>query len=197
VPLSNLQSEILRLLAAHRDPESYVGGSTPLNLNAPRFSGDIGFFHDREERVTQAAEQDSAILQEHGFSLKWLRRELSFYAALVELGGETTKLEWVLDSDFRFFPVQRDELFGMIQSGRLDEGVSDVFSDDKFIEFDSLAKLFVLWVGGGQRQQCAHGASPDRHLTAGGNASTQGLSCPAGSHQSQRQRHPGPMSAQL
>jgi hypothetical protein len=25
----------LRLLAAHRDPESYVAGSTPLNVNAP------------------------------------------------------------------------------------------------------------------------------------------------------------------
>jgi hypothetical protein len=31
VPLSKLQEEILTLLAAHRDPESYVAGSTPLN----------------------------------------------------------------------------------------------------------------------------------------------------------------------
>ena len=104
MPLSKIQSEILRLLAAHRDPESYVAGSTPLNWNAPRFSGDIDFFHDREERVALAAEQDSAILQEHGFSLQWLRRELSFYSVLVERGGDMTKLEWVLDSDFRFFP---------------------------------------------------------------------------------------------
>ena len=86
MPLSNLQSEVLRLLAAHRDPESYVGGSTPLNLNAPRFSGDIDFFHDREERVTQAAEQDSAILQEHGFPLKWLRREMGICSVLVTRG---------------------------------------------------------------------------------------------------------------
>jgi hypothetical protein len=43
VPLSKLQSEILRLLAAHRDPESYVGGSTPLTRIAPRYSGDIVF----------------------------------------------------------------------------------------------------------------------------------------------------------
>ncbi len=114
MPLSNLQSEVLRLLAAHRDPESYVGGSTPLNLNASRFSGDIDFFHDREERVTQAAEQDSAILEEHGFPLKWLRREMGICSVLVTRGDETTKLEWVLDSDFRFFPVQRDELFGYV-----------------------------------------------------------------------------------
>ena len=55
VPLSKIQIEILRLLAAHRDPESYVGGSTPLNRNAPGYSGDIDVFHDREERVARAA----------------------------------------------------------------------------------------------------------------------------------------------
>ena len=112
MPLSKLQSEILRLLAAHRDPESYVGGSTPLNRNAPRYSADIDVFHDREERVTQAAEQDTAILQEHGFTLQWLRREFTFYSVLVRSGDEATKLEWVVDSDFRFFPAVKDELFG-------------------------------------------------------------------------------------
>jgi hypothetical protein len=45
VPLSNLQSEILRLLAAHRNPESYVAGSVPLNRDGPRFSGDIDIFY--------------------------------------------------------------------------------------------------------------------------------------------------------
>jgi hypothetical protein len=55
VPLTKIQSDILRLLAAHRDAESYVAGSTPLNRHAPRFSGDIGVFHDREERVSRAA----------------------------------------------------------------------------------------------------------------------------------------------
>jgi hypothetical protein len=114
VPLSKLQSEILRLLAAHRGPESYVRGSAPLNWNAPRFSGDIDFFHDREERVTSAAAQDSAILQEHGFSLQWLRRKLGFCSILVTRGDETKKLEWVLDSDFRFFPLQSDEFFGYV-----------------------------------------------------------------------------------
>jgi integrase len=41
VPLSKIQIEILRLLAAHRDPESYVAGATPLNWNAARYSDDI------------------------------------------------------------------------------------------------------------------------------------------------------------
>jgi len=112
VPLSKLQSEILRLLAAHRDPESYVAGSTPLTVNTPRFSADIDIFHDREERVARSVEQDSVVLEEHGFSLEWLRREFTFYSALIRRGDESTKLEWVLDSDFRFFPAVKDELFG-------------------------------------------------------------------------------------
>ncbi len=114
MPLTKLQGKILRLLAAHRDPESYVAGSTPLNVEAPRYSGDIDVFHDREERVAQAAAEDSAILQEHGFALEWLRREPNYYSVLVRGDDEATKLEWVVDSDFRFFPAQRDDLFGYV-----------------------------------------------------------------------------------
>jgi len=112
VPLSKLQSEILRVLAAHRDPQSYVGGSTPLNRNSPRYSDDIDVFHDREERVARAVEEDTAVLREHGYALEWLRREPVFFSILVRRGDETSKLEWVVDSDFRFFPAVKDELFG-------------------------------------------------------------------------------------
>ena len=55
MPLSKIQTDILRLLAAHRDPESYVAGAAPLNRDAPRVFGDIDMFHDREERVAAAA----------------------------------------------------------------------------------------------------------------------------------------------
>jgi hypothetical protein len=114
MPLSNIQSEILRLLAAHRDPESDVAGSTPLNRNASRFSGDIDIFHDREERVREAAELDSGLLQDRGFLLRWHRRDPMIYTAFVEHSGETTKLEWVADSDYRFFPTVADEEFGYV-----------------------------------------------------------------------------------
>jgi hypothetical protein len=36
------------------------------------------------------------------------------YAAEVAHGDATTRLEWVVDSDFRFFPTLRDEDFGYI-----------------------------------------------------------------------------------
>jgi hypothetical protein len=112
VPLSELQRAILRALAAHRNPESYVAGSTPLHRDGPRFSGDIDIFHDREERVAAAAAEDAAVLTGAGFTLEWLRQEPGIYAAAVQRQGVTTKLEWVRDSDFRFYPAVPDELFG-------------------------------------------------------------------------------------
>lgn len=114
MPLSKIQTDILRLLAANRDPESYVGGSTPLNRDAPRYSGDIDVFHDREERVATAAEQDAALLREHGFRLEWVRRDPAIHTVLAEHTGESTRLEWVADSDFRFFPTIPDDVFGYI-----------------------------------------------------------------------------------
>lgn len=114
MPLSKLQSEILLLLAAHRNPESYVAGASALNRDGPRYSGDIDIFHDREESVAVAAGEDTATLAEAGFVVQWLRREPGFYAAVVQRRGESMRLEWARDSDFRFFPTQRDALFGYI-----------------------------------------------------------------------------------
>jgi hypothetical protein len=71
VPLSRIQTEILRLLAAHRDPESYVAGAAPLNRDAPRISGDIDLFHDREERVAAAALEDTQTLAAAGYGVVW------------------------------------------------------------------------------------------------------------------------------
>jgi hypothetical protein len=112
VPLSKIQTELLRLLASHRDPESYVAGSTPLTRHTARYSSDIDVFHDREERVAQAAEQDAAVLEEQGYSLQWVRREPAIYAVLAGRSGEKTKLEWVADSDYRFFPTIPDDTLG-------------------------------------------------------------------------------------
>lgn len=112
MPLSKIQKDILQLIAAHRDPESYIAGSAPLNLDGPRYSADIDVFHDREERVAQTAQADAALLQQNGYALEWQRREPAIYALTAMRSGATTKLEWVVDSDFRFFPTVRNEVFG-------------------------------------------------------------------------------------
>ena len=114
MPLSKLQAEILRLLASHRDPESYVAGGTPLNRNAPRYSSDIDVFQDREERVAQAALADAETLAQGGYQITWIRQLPLIYSAEVTHGEARTRLEWVVDSDFRFFPTIADELFGYL-----------------------------------------------------------------------------------
>jgi hypothetical protein len=114
VPLSKLQSDILRLLATHPDPESYVAGSAWLTREGPRYSGDIDIFHDREDRVARAGQEDVDVLQAAGLTVEWRRREPAFYQAVVSRAGENTRLERVVDSDFRFFPTQRDDVFGYL-----------------------------------------------------------------------------------
>jgi len=94
MPLSKLQTDILTVLASHRDPESCVAGAAPLNRNAPRYSDDVDFFHDREERVAIAALDDAQ---------SWRPR-----------ANDITRLEWVVDSDYRFFPTVRDDTFGYV-----------------------------------------------------------------------------------
>jgi hypothetical protein len=114
VPLSDIQVEVLRLLASHRNPESYVAGATPLNRNAPRYSGDIDVFHDREERVAAAAADDTQALRAAGYQVAWLRQLPLMYTAEVARGHQSTRLEWVSDSDYRFFPTMPDETFGYV-----------------------------------------------------------------------------------
>jgi hypothetical protein len=114
VPLTRIQTDVLRLIASHRDPESYIAGATPLNRNARRYSSDIDVFHDREERVATAALNDAQALEAAGYGVRWLRKLPLIYAAEVTWQNAGTRLEWVVDSDFRFFPTMRDETFGYV-----------------------------------------------------------------------------------
>jgi hypothetical protein len=85
-----------------------------LNRDAPRYSGDIDVFHDREERVALAALSDAQILEAAGFGVRWIRRLPTIYLAEITRQDAATRLEWVVDSDFRFFPTMRDETFGYV-----------------------------------------------------------------------------------
>lgn len=114
MPLSKIQTDVLRLLAAHRDPESDVAGAAALNRAAPRYSGDIDIFHGREERVAAAAGSDAQALEAAGYAVRWLRREPAIYTAEVAGHSGATHLEWVVDAEFRFFPVMRDDTFGYV-----------------------------------------------------------------------------------
>ncbi len=114
MPIGGFEKEVLTLLAAHRNPESYIGGATVLNQSpqSPRRSEDIDVFHDSEAALIDALDQDIPLLKERGYRVRDLFRTPSLYRAVVEKGGRATRLEWVTDSSFRFFPIEPDPELG-------------------------------------------------------------------------------------
>jgi hypothetical protein len=114
VPLSKLQSELLRYLSAGRNPESIVAGAAPLSRIGPRTSDDLDIFHVRAEAIGATARADIERLEAAGFACRWTRQEPAIWTAIVERDGEATRLEWVHDSDYRFFPAIKDRDFGFV-----------------------------------------------------------------------------------
>ena len=112
MPLTPFQSEILRRLASNRSPESFVGGATPIIVSSSRISRDVDVYHDRPERMAEAMERDAETLLAAGFLVEWRHRHPTHAQAVVRRRDDSFVLEWVVDSDFRFFPAVPDEQFG-------------------------------------------------------------------------------------
>ena len=114
MPISDFQAQVLKQIAANRSPESYLAGATVLHRgdDTPRFSQDLDFFHDVEDRVAQSAEQDAATLRDAGYDFAWLLRTPTFHRAIITTDKQQLKIEWAQDSAFRFFPVQLDAQCG-------------------------------------------------------------------------------------
>ncbi len=114
MPLTKLQSHVLRVLAAERSPDSYIAGGIVINREGPRFSADIDIFQDTEQRLEAAAQADAKALTDAGLKFAWKKIVTGKRDAEVEGLGDRMRLEWVHDSAFRFFPTQRDEIFGYV-----------------------------------------------------------------------------------
>jgi hypothetical protein len=115
VPISSFQSDVLRLLAAQRSPDSYIAGGIAINRQGPRFSDDIDIFHDSTDRQQSAVEADEAALKSAGYTMTWPpNQRTGKHQATIAKGGDQMLLEWVTDSAFRFFPTQPDPLFGYV-----------------------------------------------------------------------------------
>jgi hypothetical protein len=114
MPIGAFEREILRVLAANRNPDSYVGGATILHqaADSPRASRDVDLFHDTTESLERAVECDTKLLQSRGYETLLEKPQGSFQRAQIKRGDHLTKIEWVYDSSFRFFPVEKDEEMG-------------------------------------------------------------------------------------
>ncbi len=110
MPLGDFEREVLRLLAANRHPDSFVGGGTVLHQSpdSPRTSKDVDYFHDTIESLSASVQRDVATLRAAGYEVGLGRPQDTFQRAIVQRGARQTKVEWVFDSAFRFFPVEPD-----------------------------------------------------------------------------------------
>ena len=116
MPLTDFQRRLLADLAGTAGDDRYLAGGAALHFapNSTRYSDDLDFFHDSEARVASAFAADRARLEQLGYGI---RIELSlpgFVRAIVSRESEETRVDWAHDSAWRFMPLVRDPLGGLL-----------------------------------------------------------------------------------
>ncbi len=114
MPLTDFQTDIFRIIAANRNPNSYVAGGIVIHRDAAssRYSRDIDLFHDTSEAVATSATLDAEGLRQAGYQVDFTMQEPMFYRAKIVHNGNKVLLEWAADSVFRFFPIVPDNVLG-------------------------------------------------------------------------------------
>ncbi len=82
--------------------------------NSTRYSDDLDFFHDSEARVASAFASDRGTLQRAGYAVDVELSLPGFVRAVVRRGEQATRVDWAHDSAWRFMPLVRDELGGLL-----------------------------------------------------------------------------------
>ncbi|MEA2883945.1 MAG: hypothetical protein QOH32_3201 [Bradyrhizobium sp.] len=111
--LTELQKRVMRRLSVNRSEKSYLAGGVILNLDWPRRSDDIDIFHDTDEAVAAAALKDIADLESAGFRISVEVRTFGLFEATVFDDGSSTTIQWMSETRLRFFPLVRDEQWGL------------------------------------------------------------------------------------
>lgn len=109
MPLTEFQAALAELLAVNRSPDSYLAGGAAMHIepNSKRYSNDLDYFHDSEERVATAFATDSQLLRQAGYDVEILMQQPGFVRALIKKNDDATKVEWAHDSAWRFLPTIR------------------------------------------------------------------------------------------
>jgi hypothetical protein len=109
VPLTTFQAAIAELLAINRSSDSYLAGGAAMHIepNSKRYSDDLDYFHDSEERVAAAFAADSELLRQADYGLEVVLQQPGYVRAVVAKSDESTKVEWAHDSAWRFLPAIR------------------------------------------------------------------------------------------
>src|ERR1043165_2100875 len=114
MPIGDFEGEVLRVIAANRNPDSYLAGAPALHQApaSPRASRRVDVVHDTSESLARSVEADVAALRRQGFAVELGKPQETFQRAFIARAPKSTKLEWVFDSAFRFFPVEPDPELG-------------------------------------------------------------------------------------
>ena len=118
MPLSPLQIDVLKIIAANRSEASHFAGGLVLNASpdSPRFSHDFDIFHEAEIEVAKASAADVALIRAAGYTVEekvgdW-SNPTSFRKARIVHAGAELEIDWAVDAAFRFFPIEPDPLLG-------------------------------------------------------------------------------------
>jgi hypothetical protein len=116
VPLTTFQQELLALLAIGQTDARYLAGGAALHFepNSTRYSDDLDFFHDSEERVAATFTADRDRLEASGCTVTVELSQPGFVRAIVTRGDQATRVDWAHDSAWRFMPLVRDDLGGLL-----------------------------------------------------------------------------------
>jgi hypothetical protein len=116
VPLTAFQSGVARLISVNRTPDSYLAGGAALHLSpqSKRYSNDLDFFQDSEQRVASAFEEDRQTLERAGYTVELRLSQPGFVRVVVRQGGDATKVEWAHDSAWRFMPAVKSDEAGYV-----------------------------------------------------------------------------------
>lgn len=116
MPLTPFQQELLAALAAEPTDERYLAGGAAMHFapHSDRYSDDLDFFHDSEERVARAFAADRQRLEQSGYGVEIELSLPGFVRAIVHRGDTATRIDWAQDSAWRFLPLVRDPLGGLL-----------------------------------------------------------------------------------
>jgi hypothetical protein len=116
VPLTPFQDAVAQLLATNRSPDSYLAGGAALHIepNSKRYSNDLDYFQDSEERVASAFASDRRLLADAGYELEVLLQQPGYVRALARRADGATKIEWAHDSAWRFLPPLKSPRAGFV-----------------------------------------------------------------------------------
>jgi hypothetical protein len=116
MPLTDYQAELARLLSRNRSLDSFLAGGAAILLepNTTRYSRDLDYFHDSENRVAGAFAADRGLLESNEYGVDIEMQQPGFIRTIVSKGGQSTKVEWAHDSSWRFMPAVADERVGYL-----------------------------------------------------------------------------------